>query len=59
MKSVDKYQLRLSEEATKFDSAEGRLTPGWYKRKERVILEEQARRSKVLRDIASQFGAKQ
>jgi len=59
MKSVAKSQLRLSEEATKFESAEGRLTPGWYKRKERVILEEQARRSKVLRDIASQFGAKQ
>lgn len=55
MKDVARSQQRLSEEATKFESDKGRLTPEWYKRKERIILEEQARRAVKLREIASRF----
>lgn len=59
MKAVADSQLRLSEEATKFASAnDDRLTPEWYKRKERVILEEQARRAQLLRSITSQLKGK-
>jgi hypothetical protein len=60
MKAVAASQLRLSEEATKFASAnDDRLTPEWYKRKERIILEEQARRAQLLRGITSQLKGKQ
>lgn len=55
MKDVARSQQRLSEEATRFEGDAGRLTPEWYKRKERVILEEQARRAVKLRSIAAQF----
>ena len=55
MKEVLRSQQRLAEEATRFEAQHGRLTPEWYKRKERVILEEQARRAVKLREIASRF----
>lgn len=59
MKEIALSNQRIAEEGTAFASQNNdMLTPGWYKRKERVMLEEMARMKRMADRLQMQFGNK-
>lgn len=57
MKEVAMSNQRIAEEGSKFAAQNNdMLTPAWYKRKERVMLEEMARMKRLSDRIMMQFG---
>lgn len=59
MKEVASSNLRIAQEATQMSAAnKDRLPSEWYKRKERVMLEEMARLREISNQLGQQHGVK-
>ena len=57
MKQVSQSNLRMSSEATKMAGEnKDMLPPSWYKRKERIMLEEMARMKAMSNQLIQQYG---
>ena len=57
MKQVAQSNLRISSEATKIAGEnKDMLPPSWYKRKERIMLEEMARMKAMSNQLIQQYG---
>jgi len=59
MLDVTKSNKRIAQEATKYEGQNKQLDAGWYKRRERVMKEEQARLAQRRNEIMSKFGGVQ
>ena len=59
MKQMAQSNIRIAEEGTKMAAGnKNMLTPDWYQRKERVMLEEQAKMKMMADQLIKQYGGK-